>query len=247
VTTAAADRYFFLHLQKTGGTTLVHRLPRTFRSAEIYPNDGDGGAVESTISVEHLIDRWQHRGHEIAILAGHFPLCTTELLGVKFRTLTVLRDPVERTLSYLRHHREMTPSDRDKPLEAIYEDPFRYHGLIHNHMVKMLSLTASEMTDGALTRVEFTWQRLERAKRNLAAVEVVGLQEEFREFWDELTRRFGWQLGEPAYSNWTRPIDVAESFVARIADDNALDVELYRHAQAICAQRRKSSDRVPIH
>ena len=35
--------------------------------------------------------------------------------------------------------------------------------LVRNHMVKMLSLTVEEMTDGAMTNVDFDRHRLERA------------------------------------------------------------------------------------
>jgi hypothetical protein len=230
MTSSAEGRYFFVHLQKTGGTTLVHRLPRQFRPSEIYPNTVDGDPVQSTISIDHLRERWKERGNDIRVVAGHFPLCTTELLGGGFTTLTVLREPVERTLSYLRHHRQMTPADRDKSLEAIYDDPFRFDGLIHNHMVKMLSLTTGEMADGALTSVDFTPSRLELAKHNLETVDVVGLQEQFGDFWYALSERLGWRLGDLAYSNRTAPSDVPGTFRRRIADDNALDIELYDHA-----------------
>jgi hypothetical protein len=97
-------------------------------------------------------------------------------------------------------------------------------------MVKMLSLIATEMTEGALTRVEFSRQRLERAKHQLERVDLIGFQECFGQFWQDLSDRFGWHLGEPAYSNQTAPVEVGEDFRARIAEDNALDVELYSHA-----------------
>ena len=57
------------------------------------------------------------------MIAGHFPLCTIELLDAEFTTLTVLRHPVERTLSYLRHHRDTTPADSERSLEELYEQP----------------------------------------------------------------------------------------------------------------------------
>ncbi len=56
-----------------------------------------------------LLERWKARRDEIRVVTGHFPLCVTELLDADFATFTVLRDPVERTLSYLRHHRDTTP------------------------------------------------------------------------------------------------------------------------------------------
>lgn len=237
--TSTGDRFFFMHLQKTGGTTLVHRLPRHFHPAQIYPNASDGDAFISTISVRHLVERWMARRDEVRIVAGHFPLCTTELLGSEFTTLTMLRAPVERTLSYLRHHVMMTPDDRHKPLEEIYEDPFRFDGLVHNHMVKMLSLSSREMTEGALTRIDFDENRLAAAKERLASIDVVGVQERFEDFWRELASRFGWDLGEPARSNETVPVDVSDQFRARIAEDNSLDIELYEHA----LQTRVRTDR----
>jgi hypothetical protein len=246
MTAPMRERYFFIHLQKTGGTTLVHRLPRHFRPSEIYPNDSDGDVVQSTISVDHLKERWLARGHHIRVVAGHFPLCTTELLGGGFTTLTVLREPVERTLSYLRHHRQMTPADRDKPLEAIYDDPFRFDSLIHNHMVKMLSLTTDEMVDGVLTSVDFTPSRLALAKHNLERVDVIGFQEQFSDFWSALSLRLGWRLGEVAYSNRTESSSVPGSFRRRIAKDNSLDVELYDHVLAHQGQLAEHPSGAPI-
>ncbi|MDZ7732378.1 MAG: hypothetical protein U5R31_04040 [Acidimicrobiia bacterium] len=177
--------------------------------------------VAPQLSVEQLLERWAARADEIRIVMGHFPLCTTELLGVPFTTMTVLRDPVERTMSFLRHHRKVTPDDRDTPFEAIYEDEFRFTGLIHNHMVKMFSLTPEEMTAGMLTRVEFGDEHLERAKRNLETIDVLGLQDRFEDFCHEVERRFGWYLGEPMFANRTTSAEVPASFRARIAEDDA--------------------------
>jgi Sulfotransferase family len=233
------QRFFFVHVQKTAGTTLNKRMQRHFGRSAIYPDRNvDGEIVASVISVEHLLSRWRARGEEIQVVTGHFPLCTAELLGGEFTTLTLLREPIERTLSYLRHHRLMTDADRAKSLEEIYSDAFRFHGLVHNHMVKMFSLTRLEMTDGVLTRVDFSRERLERAKERLATVDVVGLQEGFEDFCEELTERFGWRLGEPVHSNRTDATEAPEAFRSRIAEDNAMDIELYDFAQRLCERRR---------
>lgn len=232
---------FFVHLQKTAGTSLNFRLRNQFPRDAIYPQKVDEGSVPAVISVDHLLRRWREHGDEIRIVTGHFPLCTTELLGGGFTTFTVLREPVERTLSYLRHHRKMTPEDAHRSLEEIYDDPFRFHGLIHNHMVKMLSLTTAEMDDGMLTRVAFTPERLEHAKENLTSVEVVGVQVRFEEFCNELARHFGWDLGEPQHANRTEPVDVSASFLERIAEDNAMDRELYEFACLLDEQRRAAN------
>jgi hypothetical protein len=236
----AAPRFFFSHVQKAAGTSLVFRLRRQFGRARIYPPETDSGDVAAVISIDHLLARWRTDGETTRVVTGHFPLCTTELLGGEFTTLTVLREPVERTLSYLRHHQQLTPADRDRPVEEIYDDPLRFHGLIHNHMVKMFSLTVDEMTDGVLTRVDFTPERLERAKQRLATVDVVGLQERFERFCHELTTRFGWDLGPSTHVNRTEAVDVPDSVRARIAEDNAMDIDLYAFARALCDSRTGS-------
>ncbi len=204
-------------------------VPRRHRRRAHHRRAADGA--------DHLVARWAVRGDQIHVVAGHFPLCTTELLPVEFTTFTVLREPVERTLSYLRHHRLLVAEDRDKPLEEIYDDPLRFHGMVHNHMVKMFSLTTDEMTSGMMTHVEFTPDRLARAEEQLATVDVVGLQEDFDGFCDELEARFGWDLGEPVVANTTAPTDVPPALVDRIVEDNALDVELYDFARRLVSER----------
>jgi Sulfotransferase family len=240
-------RFFFVHIQKTAGTSLFMHLRRIFAYNEVYPNrsDGDPHAEAPQVSVHHLTQRWRVRGDEIRLVAGHFPLCTTELLGGGFTTLTVLREPVERTLSYLRHFRASTPAAGDTSLEEIYEDPVRFPRLVHNHMVKMFALQPSEMTigmmmSGMMTELQFTPAHLERAKAQLETVDAIGLQERFDEFRGELEHRFGWHFGDAIYANRTEPENVSAELRARIAHDNALDVELYEFARQLTASRLRS-------
>ncbi|MEK6250796.1 MAG: hypothetical protein AABM43_02425 [Actinomycetota bacterium] len=232
-------RYLFVHMQKTAGMALRHRLINHFGEAAVYPIRGVDGRdpVKLVLSTDYLRERLAARGDEVQVITGHFPLCTTELIGGRVTTLTLLREPVERTLSYLRHHRENEEADRHKSLEQIYDDPFRFHGFAHNHMTKMLSLTPAEMTDGMLTRVEFTRDRLERAKEALAGIDAFGLQERFEGFCEQLSARFAWRLGEPQIVNTSVPVDVPGSFRAQIAGDNAFDIELYEFAEELLATR----------
>ena len=234
--------FFFVHVQKAAGTSLTSQLRSRFGPAAVYPDESDLDPTStidgrSVLSVEHLQERWRQRGSEIAVVTGHFPLCTTELLGGGFHTFSLLRDPVARTLSYLRHHRELTPEARGQSLEEIYDDPFRFEGLVHNHMVKMFSLTTSEMTEGALTPVAFGPERLEAAKRGLETVDVIGVQEDYERFCRSLERTFGWRLGDRRHMNRTRPVGVDPAFERRIAEDNADDIALYEFAVELIARR----------
>jgi hypothetical protein len=228
------DRFFFVHVQKTAGTSLAFRLRRHFGRDAVYPRPSDDR--DAVLSVPHLVERWRHDGDAIRVVTGHFPLCTTELLGGRFTTLTVLREPVERTLSYLRHHKVFERDD-ERTIEEVYDDPFRFHGLVHNHMVKMFSLTVDEMNAGMLTKVDFAPEHLERAVANLRTVDVVGLQEDFEGFCEELRGRFGWDLGAPTVMNRTEQVEISDSLRERILRDNALDVALYEVAVELVRER----------
>jgi hypothetical protein len=246
----ASDRYFFVHMMRTGGSVLRLRLIDHFGEAAVYPTEADVDDLTRDHRVEatepgagpymfiHLLrERLAVRGDEIRVITGHFPLCTAELIGGGFTTLTLLREPVDRTLSYLRRQREIEKSDSHKSLEEIYDDPVRFHRVVQNHMTKMLSMTPVEMTEGVLTRIELSREHLERAKDALARIDAVGLQERFEDFCDQLTTRFGWRLDEPKAMNVTAPVDVPKSFRDRIAADNVLDVELYEFARELIGSR----------
>ena len=238
MTAGLPKRWFLVHMHKTAGTALYQRLKHQFPPEAIYPTFADQQANLATLHVDLLRQRFNEHGDRLRVITGHFPLCTIELLGVPFVTMTVLRDPVERTLSALRDIRERDAAFRERSLEGIYADPVRFRCLIQNHMVKMLSITPGEMTDGFLTAIDLDDTHLERAKRNLVErIDVWGVQEHFEEFCAELVQLFGWHLGAPRFPNRSKPFEADDRLRARIAGDNQLDVELYRFALDLRRQR----------
>ena len=237
-------RFFFVHIRKTGGTALRRRLINHFGEAAVYPTQGVDGTdpVKLMLSVDLLRERLAARGDQIKVITCHFPLCATEMIDGRYTTLTLLRDPVERTLSSLRIDREINPAKRGMSLEQIYDAAGEFAELMHNHMAKVLAQTPAELAQTARVlrlaepsapRVEFTRTHLERAKERLAGIDAFGLQEHFEDFCDELSARFGWDLGEPEMVHTTSPVEVSDGFRARIAEDNALDLELYEFAQGL--------------
>ena len=234
---------FVAHMQKTAGTSLRDRLRASFTDEEIYPNETDGpDARHAVISVSHLRKRWAVRGDEIRLLTGHFPVRTVELLDAPFVTVTVLRHPVERTLSFLRHQaaRRQRGATEDTPLVEIYEDPFRFDAMIHNHMARMLSLAPEEMGpgDGVLATVPYTSERLDRAKDALAALDLFGLQEHFDEFCDRARESLrAPTCGAALRPTRPRPAPTPTGLEDRIANDNALDMELYEYACRLYEER----------
>ena len=85
--------------------------------------------------------------------------------------------------------------------------------------------------------MDFTPERLERAKERLAAIDVVGVQEEFEPFCDELSHRFGWDLGSSLRANRTRPMEADPGLRRRLAEENADDIALYEFACKLVGRR----------
>jgi hypothetical protein len=238
-------RFFYVHVQKAAGTEIRERLKAHFAPEAMYPDrsDGDLATVAPQVSVAQLLARWAVRRDQIEIITGHFPYATPALLDADFVTLSVLREPVERVLSHLRHHRKLTPGADDLSLEALYDEVLTPE-FFHNHMVKMFSLTADEVAESAaldrwavLKVIDLTPQRVADAKANVEQLDVLGLQDRLEEFCAELTARFGWDLGAPLHANRTSPEDAPAALRRRIAADNALDAELWEHARAVYARR----------
>jgi hypothetical protein len=224
-------RYFFVHIQKTAGTALFRRLRHAFGTDAVYPLPDEQGTPDVVLGVDRLQRRLAELGPQIRVVTGHFPLCTVDVLAEPFATFTVLRDPVDRVLSFLRHQREVEPRFADWPLDAIYRDPIATGPLVANHMVRMLSLRAPEMDAGALTAIDLDQGRLDDACRNLVErIDVVGLQEHFEAFCTDLEQAFGWDLGAPLFMNRTAPAETPPGLAERIAEDNRLDAALYRFA-----------------
>jgi Sulfotransferase family len=235
------QRYFFMHIPKTAGMTLYHRLIR-HHGDTLYPLPPDRGKPEAAIDLDHFRASFRANPAQIRIIVGHFPLCLDELLGVQLTTFTLLRHPVERTLSFLRQRQQLDTRYQGASLEEVYADPYLLHGLIHNYMVKALTLTMAEAQPDVRTMVPYDDSRLERAKHNLEhRVEIFGVQEDFDDFCRRLSQRFDWDLGEPAVrANRTEPVEVAAQFRERVAHDNAHDVELYDFATGLLNRGRRT-------
>jgi hypothetical protein len=240
---AEPERYLFVHLQKTGGTALTQRLRASFGDDAVYPTPQDRDDVGSVLDVGYLLDRFRTDGDAIRVITGHFPYCTAELLRVPLETFTILREPVERTLSLLRKRQATDERYRGQELDEIYEDA-ALQDIIRNHMVKMLSLAAAEMGPTPLTlHLDVDEARLERAQEALEQIDVVGLQEHFDEFCSGLEARFGWDLGPPRFANRTERRPVPDGLRERIRSDNEMDHQLYEFAVRLVEARSHAPGR----
>jgi len=233
------DRLFFVHVMKTGGTTLRHALVAQFQASELYPNpELDTDAFVAYSDVKYLLSLPEHRTRLIRAYSGHFPYAVVQRMTGRFVTLTVLREPVDRTISYLRQCRNVIAQYRDLPLEQIYEDPWQYPFAIANYQSRIFGLTPDDEWLSVMNAIEIDERRLAIAKVNLENIDVLGMHDEYDEFEARVSERFGWPS-----SPWGRRRvggggDAPESLRRRIAVDNAADVEFFEYARELYERRR---------
>ncbi len=250
---SSSRRYFFIHVMKTGGTALVTNVSKNFTVDEVYPHpvldlaDFSSDNVRfRAVTIDYLCSLSEERRKAIRLYATHFPFIACELLGGGFRTMTILRDPVDRTVSLLRQfqrHDASTPGNDhagDIALEEIYEQPHVYEPLVHNHQTKIFSMTVADHPKGYMQTIDVDAARLADAKRNLETVDVVGLTERHADFVADVAERFGWRLKREVRANAApgESPEVGESFRRKIASDNAIDIEFYEFARHLVAARR---------
>ena len=208
---------------KTGGTTLALHMSREFETAARFPNEDldrrHPTDVEAYVSLAALASLPAERAAAIRLYAGHFPFMVRDLLPADAVTLTVLREPVDRSISSLKHFKRLYERYRELSLEEIYEDAFVYRHYVENHQTKVFAVTARDHPEtlaSTLTHDEHRAYlagtsadleagadvpsdtisvddaRLALAKQRLAEVDVLGVSEEFSDFVEQLRGRFGW-------------------------------------------------------
>jgi hypothetical protein len=248
-------RVFFLHVMKTGGNTLKASVRDNFEPHELYPGPEDIFFRDTgAVSFRHfMIPRLRavadERRRSIRVYMGHFPYVAREVIGGDLTTITLLRDPVDRTISMLRQLQRpwwLDPNRTSKmhglSVEELYEHPRVYEHFIHNHQTKIFSMTLADDPQGFMQVIDVDASRLALAKENLERVEVLGLTERYDDLLDDVSERFGWRVQRGTRLNAapeSSRSEVSASLRRRIIEDNAIDLELYEHARELVDRRHQ--------
>ncbi len=133
---------------KTGGTTLQSQAENNFSPDEMFPSPNDGltelGKVVRAVEVRQFVEQSPEARQRIRFYSGNIPFATADLTCPEAVKIAILRDPVERTLSYLRHCRRDHGEHRSLALEEIYEDDWFFPRFMENYQTKIFAMTPDE-------------------------------------------------------------------------------------------------------
>lgn len=214
----------FMHLFKTGGTTLYKIMEKIYGPHYTLANPPD---------IPHRV-----QDHTKA-LAGHITLSQEHIkvlrgLNRKIYTTTLFREPVARVLSdyyWIRDHDfDYHISYRDEPLEAWLNQGF--------------TRGVNQATAFFAGRPELD-ATIEEAKENITKyISIFGILEEFEDFLTTLRKVLGWEMVEFQNHkvNTHKPRDVDPATTKLIKQYNQKDLELYAWVRSLYEQRKQKID-----
>lgn len=225
----------YLHIAKTGGTTMLHYLERQCKTW-------------------HLKSWWLSDWiipDDTECLFSHCPYGEPDkhFLG-EHRYVTFLRDPMDRVVSNYYHiiNNPFNPQF-DGYIKFSLKDIVRAnkYSTFDNGMVRLIS---GRKDIGNLPPVsEVTENDLERAKRNISTFTLVGFLNTFNPDLVKFAELFGWT--DLRY-NWYRkgqrpPLDqVRPDVLEVIREQNRFDLELVNFARSRNRDHEKDIDKLPL-
>jgi hypothetical protein len=243
---AGEGSYFFLHIPKTAGTSLRNMLWQMFPEDRIYPNrrvlDPETGNPNLYY---HSAIYYAPRAAlaDPLLVAGHFPLVARDILPKPVKTITFLRDPLERALSHLKHVQRQRPH---QTLMQLLDDRELRTVICTDRMTWFFSRKDGE--EAIYSRLSVPDRaRLEMAREGLATVEFIGLTEEFDASIRLCEAMFGLRFPPATRDNVATEVEEAlEPVRERLLEDVRLDRELYEFGlQLHRDMARRLDGRVP--
>jgi hypothetical protein len=250
---------FFVHVMKTGGTTVIQSLLKKYPRGSYYPEDGvDGMMIEAKGLTRSFSRLTPERRAALRWISPHLPLS----VATRFRSeeerpvaiAMVLRDGVERAVSHLRNLSRRF--NHDYTYQELIDLPVLRDFFFSNHQTRVLSVGEAGWQDWdrsieALTILQLGIDKfessfevkpvveadLERAIAGLHEVDVLGIQSEFDDWWQRSRKKFNWPKESSAPANVTSKLEtgkappIPDSVIEELRERNQLDMRLYAAAR----------------
>lgn len=226
--------FVFLHIPKAAGTTF-----REIISAEINPRKRL--SLDDISRIAYAPDEWLN-SHDF--ISGHFGVSLLSRLHSGCQVITMLRNPVARTISQYKYFKEL--SERDTDFNT-------YAALLRDRSLKEILSDPDDVVINSLFRNTQTWalvsdyqhhfrnhlmsddEALAIAKESLEKMDFFGLVEAMEDSLAGLNALFGWNIrikeAASVKSNPTGWQEDCEGLRDVILENNQLDLALYNWAE----------------
>jgi hypothetical protein len=231
-------RYFFIHVMKTAGFSLMRMiLARVCTPEQVYPAREDGDRIGAVLEYARLRSITPERLARIKVFTGHFPYAARAHLG-DVRMFTLLRHPVERTISHLKHTVQQVPAFKGMPLDQVYANEDLRKVFYDNLQLRYFAVRSTE-GKSLFEPTPLGREHIGVALEQLSNVEVIGFTEEFEVFARMLVGTFGWNFRLIPRENQSTEAAVTEGLRERIAGDLKLELEFYEQAKKLYTERKQ--------
>ena len=221
---------FFLHIPKTGGTTLKNILTGKFPVDRIYNIEG---------SINERINDFQQTSEDsrsqYELVQGHMSFGLHQFFPQESEYFAIMRDPLDRAVSDYYFLRTNTHHHLHKEVSGMSMASYMQSNMtsqLSNGQTRLLSGDCKDKQIGIPSVRKLDFSDLEKAKHNIQNHFLfVGLQERFDETLLVLRRKYGW--GYPFYvaSNINRQRPTLDNLSSAdktiVQNQNELDFALY--------------------
>jgi hypothetical protein len=232
---------FFLHMPKTAGTTLEHYIEGNMQNASICPHTVMPQILPLSAKELAAFD----------LIHGHFNYNLLERLPKDTQTITMLRSPVARAISHLKHIRSnKSPTFwmkkylpiNDMTLDEMVQEEV-VQKFICDYQLRRLAVDVNlnEFKEPMVLHTPFRLEQhhLDLGKKRLESFDAIGITERFSDSVKLLNKTFNWQEAVEIPSLNVSPTkdEISEKSIQKIKELTSLDQALYEHADAILSSR----------
>jgi len=220
------QQYFFIHIPKTGGTSLRKMLYKVFKQQEIFPNAKDIAANEKRyLRIHPFLQADSKHFSQKILFMGHLNIRALSVFDKRPFVFTLLRDPYEQVCSMLNHLLTLDVRFKKTPPEEILNTVIN-----HNPQTRLFCPFKKRLNQ----------QDLKRAKINLEKLDFVGITKQFEDSVKALWYINGWKKVSFKYENQSKRSYRFDHLNDIILPKIELDIELYAFAVKLFERKFKN-------